>query len=79
MFGMLAGVNQFTETFIAEFRTKRFPKAAKNEPINVYVGFPTSRIVLTQTPAMTNTDPKMQPILLPYLSSIQLAGKAPMG
>lgn len=30
--GMFAGVNQFTDTFTAEFNTNRFPKAAKNDP-----------------------------------------------
>jgi hypothetical protein len=28
---------------------------------------------------MTNTDPRKHPTLLPYLSRIQLAGKAPIG
>ena len=31
--GMLAGVNQLTETFMAELSTNKFPNAAKNEPI----------------------------------------------
>lgn len=31
--GMFAGVNQFTDTLIAEFSTNKFPKAAKNDPI----------------------------------------------
>ena len=30
---MFAGVNQFTETFMAELSTNKFPNAAKNEPI----------------------------------------------
>lgn len=77
--GMLAGVNQFTDTFTAELSTNKFPNAAKNDPIKQNSGSPVSRIVLTQTPAITNTDPKKHPTLLPYLSSMKLAGKAPIG
>lgn len=76
---MFAGVNQFTETLMAELRTNRFPKAAKKDPTRHHSGFPFSRRFLTHTPAMTKTEPRIQPTLLPYLSIIQLAGKAPMG
>ncbi len=31
--GILLGVNQFTDTLIAEFKTNKFPKAVKNDPI----------------------------------------------
>lgn len=77
--GMFAGVNQFTDTLIAELSTNKLPKAAKKDPIRQQAGCPFYRMVLTQTPAMTKTDPKIQPILLPYLSRIQLAGNAPIG
>ena len=30
--GIFAGVNQLTETLIAELRTNKFPKAAKKDP-----------------------------------------------
>lgn len=76
---MFAGVNQFTDTLIAELSTNKFPNAAKNDPTRHHSGRPFSKIVLTQTPAMTKIEPKMHPTLLPYLSRIQLAGKAPMG
>lgn len=31
--GMFAGVNQFTDTLIAELSTNKLPKAAKKDPI----------------------------------------------
>ncbi len=30
---MFAGVNQFTDTLTAEFKTNKFPNAAKKDPI----------------------------------------------
>ena len=77
--GMLEGLNQFTATLIAEFSTNKFPKAAKNEPIITHWGYPIYIKVLNHTPAITKTDPIKQPFWLPYLSKIQLAGKAPIG
>lgn len=79
MLGILVGLNQLTATLIAEFNTNKFPKAAKNDPINTHSGYPTSINVLSHTPAITKTEPIIHPIWLPYLSSIQLAGKAPIG
>lgn len=32
MFGMFEGVNQFTETLMAELSTNKFPNAARKEP-----------------------------------------------
>ncbi len=62
IFGMLVGLNQLTATFTAEFKTKRFPKAAKNDPINTHSGYPTSIKVLSHTPEITKMDPKTHPI-----------------
>lgn len=38
--GIFAGVNQLTETLIAELRTNKFPKAAKKDPKRQQIGCP---------------------------------------
>jgi hypothetical protein len=53
--------------------------AASTDPIMHHSGCLKSIKVLSQTPIMTKNDPTTHPILLPYLSNTQLAGKAAIG
>ena len=71
--------NQFKANIVGHPKIKIFPIAAKTDPSRQRAGWPGSINVLIHTPAMVSTAPRLQPTLMPYLSSIQEEGKAQMG
>lgn len=79
MIGTMSGLNQEVGNLDAELRIKILPKAAIIDPKKHQYGLSTSIIVLSQTPPTTNIPPNEQPIFIPNVSKIQLAGKAKKG
>lgn len=77
--GIEAGLNQLFARIEGEFRINMFPMALRIEPIKHHDISPYSRRVLSHTPAITRTPPREQPIFIPNLSRIQLAGTAKIG
>lgn len=77
--GIEETLNQLVASLLGEFRTKMFPTAAKAEPSKHHSGWPVLNSILSHAPPMTRIPPMMKLILMPYFSSIQLAGKAMTG
>ncbi len=77
--GIDEGLNQLLAKIDGEFNMNTLPTAAKTDPISPKIGYWYSIKVLIHTPAITISDPIIQPIFIPNLSKIQLAGKAQTG
>ena len=79
MLGIELGLNQLFAKMEGEFKMKMLPIALKAEPAKHQNGSSTYMSVRSQTPAITRRAPMLQPILMPNLSKIRLAGKAKIG
>ena len=77
--GIDEGLNQLLARIEGEFKMKIFPIALRAEPTKHQTGLSTSISVRSHTPAITSRAPKLQPILIPNLSRMRLAGNAKIG